>query len=125
MAPSRRGDRSLHQRDGRTDDLLVCIPLPGRNRCRMSMRVPPELSRAQLPDGEGVSHGLAGGGPAPGLEHIQTVLDRLAPQPATASRLRWSSVFRISHRLVDHYGAHRVFLAGDAARIHPPTGAQA
>ncbi|MFD5731403.1 FAD-dependent monooxygenase [Streptomyces sioyaensis] len=116
--------RSMHQRDGHTDDLLVCIPLPGRNRYRMSMLVPPELSRAQLPGDGGVLHGLEGGGPAPGLEHLQAVLDRLAPQPATASRLRWSSVFRISHRLVDHYGAHRVFLAGDAAHIHPPTGAQ-
>lgn len=115
--------RSLHQRDGRTDDLLVCIPLPGRNRYRMSMLVPPELSRAR-PDGEeGVSHGLEGG-PAPGLEHLQAVLDRLAPEPTTASHLRWSSVFRISHRLVDHYGTDRVFLAGDAAHIHPPTGAQ-
>ncbi|MCL6299981.1 FAD-dependent monooxygenase [Streptomyces kronopolitis] len=115
--------RSMHRSDGRTDDLLVCIPLPGRNRYRMSMLVPPELSRAR-PDGEeGVSHGLEGG-PAPGLEHLQAVLDRLAPEPTTASRLRWSSVFRISHRLVDRYGTDRVFLAGDAAHIHPPTGAQ-
>ncbi|MGX1855355.1 FAD-dependent monooxygenase [Streptomyces sp. NPDC055299] len=121
--PSGYAIRSLHQRDGRTDDLLVCIPLPGRNRYRMSMLVPPELSRAPPDAEEGVSHGLEGG-PGPGLEHIQAVLDRLAPEPTTASRLRWSSVFRISHRLVDHYGTDRVFLAGDAAHIHPPTGAQ-
>jgi hypothetical protein len=38
--------------------------------------------------------------------------------------MRWSSVFRISHRLVDRYSAGRVFVAGDAAHIHPPTGAQ-
>jgi hypothetical protein len=38
--------------------------------------------------------------------------------------LRWSSVFRISHRLADWYGQGRVFIAGDAAHIHPPTGAQ-
>src|SRR6185312_3394454 len=36
----------------------------------------------------------------------------------------WSSVFRISHRIVDAYGRGRVFVAGDAAHIHPPTGAQ-
>ena len=52
------------------------------------------------------------------------MLDRLAPQRTTASHLRWSSVFRISHRLVDRYGVGRVFVAGDAAHIHPPTGAQ-
>jgi hypothetical protein len=33
-------------------------------------------------------------------------------------------VFRISHRLVDRYAEGRVFVAGDAAHIHPPTGAQ-
>jgi hypothetical protein len=38
--------------------------------------------------------------------------------------MRWSSVFRISHRLADRYRVGRAFLAGDAAHIHPPTGAQ-
>ena len=33
-------------------------------------------------------------------------------------------MFRISHRIVDAYGRGRVFVAGDAAHIHPPTGAQ-
>ncbi|MFJ9467880.1 FAD-dependent monooxygenase [Streptomyces caniferus] len=116
--------RSMHQSDGRTDDLLVCIPLPGRNRYRMSMLVPPELSqKSQQAYGAGVLHGLEDG-PAPGLPAIQAVLDRLSPQPTTAAALRWSSVFRISHRLVDRYGEGRVFVAGDAAHIHPPTGAQ-
>ena len=38
--------RAMHQTDGATDDLLVCIPLPGRGRYRMSMLVPDELSAA-------------------------------------------------------------------------------
>ncbi|MFE0335796.1 FAD-dependent monooxygenase, partial [Streptomyces sp. NPDC058955] len=63
-------------------------------------------------------------GPAPGLADIQAVLDRLSPQRTTASALRWASVFRISHRIVDRYGDGRVLVAGDAAHIHPPTGAQ-
>ena len=58
------------------------------------------------------------------MHHIQAVLDRLSPEPTTARNLRWSSVFRISHRIVDAYGKGRVFVAGDAAHIHPPTGAQ-
>ena len=34
-------------------------------------------------------------------------------------------MFRISHRIVNRYGrGQRVFVAGDAAHIHPPTGAQ-
>jgi 2-polyprenyl-6-methoxyphenol hydroxylase-like FAD-dependent oxidoreductase len=107
--PRDYGIRSMHQTDGKTDDLLVCIPLPGgRPRYRMSMLVPKELS-----DGD-----------TPQLHHIQAVLDRLSPEPTTARNLRWSSVFRISHRIVDAYGKGRVFVAGDAAHIHPPTGAQ-
>lgn len=106
--PRGYGVRSTHQTDGKTDDLLVCIPLPGRNRYRMSMLVPDELSAGDTPQ----------------LPDIQAVLDRLSPEPTTARNLRWSSVFRISHRIVDAYGRGRVFVAGDAAHIHPPTGAQ-
>jgi pentachlorophenol monooxygenase len=118
--PDGYGVRSMHQTDGRTDDVLVCIPLPGAGRYRMSMLVPEEL--ATRPTGE-VQHGIEGGR-APELRHIQAVLDRLAPEPTRAHELRWSSVFRISHRLTDRYGLGRVFIAGDAAHIHPPTGAQ-
>ncbi|WP_460072366.1 FAD-dependent monooxygenase [Streptomyces sp. YKOK-I1] len=122
--PHGYGLRSSHRaEDGSTDDVLVCIPLPGAGRYRMSMLVPPELSTRASGRGDGVAHGLEGGR-APGLPHLQAVVDRLAPKPATLSRLRWSSVFRISHRIVDRYGAGRVFVAGDAAHIHPPTGAQ-
>lgn len=129
--PAGYGVRSMHRgEDGAIDDLLVCIPLPGNGRYRMSMLVPPELSAARQAEaagtaggGDGLAHGLEGG-TAPALPDIQKVLDRLAPEPVTASALRWSSVFRISHRLVDRYGEGRVFVAGDAAHIHPPTGAQ-
>lgn len=121
--PPGYGIRSSHVTDGGvTDDLLVCIPLPGRNRYRMSMLVPDELATPKAAAGE-VAHGLEGGR-APELHHLQAVLDRLSPQPTTARHMRWSSVFRISHRLVDRYGDGRVFVAGDAAHIHPPTGAQ-
>jgi pentachlorophenol monooxygenase len=112
--------RAMHQTDGTTDDLLVCIPLPGRGRYRMSMLVPDELSASAS---DGIAHGFEGGR-KPELHHIQAVLDRLSPEPTTARNLRWSSVFRISHRIVDAYGRGRVFVAGDAAHIHPPTGAQ-
>ncbi|MEU9042916.1 MULTISPECIES: FAD-dependent monooxygenase [unclassified Kitasatospora] len=108
--------------DGTGRDVLVCVPLPGRRRYRVSMTVPPELATAADPV-RGVAHGLEGGH-APELRHIQQSLDRLAPRPVTASALRWSSVFRISHRLADRYRSGRLLLAGDAAHIHPPTGAQ-
>ncbi|MFC8532212.1 FAD-dependent monooxygenase [Nocardia sp. NPDC057227] len=107
-------------RSNRGADVLVCIPLPGHRRYRVSMLAPEELA---VPVTDGVAHGMEGDR-APELHHIQAVLDRLAPEPATARNLRWSSVFRISHRIVDSYGTGRVFVAGDAAHIHPPTGAQ-
>ncbi|MGW8949798.1 FAD-dependent monooxygenase [Streptomyces sp. NPDC055709] len=125
--PQGYGVRAMHHgEDGAVDDLLVCIPLPGHRRYRMSMLVPPELSARGRPgERDDVAHGLEPeGGRTPGLEHIQAVLDRLSPEPTTASAMRWSSVFRISHRLVDRYADGRVFVAGDAAHIHPPTGAQ-
>ncbi|MET7758211.1 FAD-dependent monooxygenase [Streptomyces sp. NPDC005389] len=120
--------------DGSLDDVLVCIPLPGAGRYRMSMKVPPELAEPADPaqatrpprggfPSDGLAHGLQGGR-GPGLSPLQAVVDRLAPGPARLSDLRWSSVFRISHRIVGRYGEGRVFVAGDAAHIHPPTGAQ-
>jgi 2-polyprenyl-6-methoxyphenol hydroxylase-like FAD-dependent oxidoreductase len=45
----------------------------------------------------------------------------------TGLRLRdvtWTSVFRPNIRIVEHYRARRVFLAGDAAHVHTPAGAQ-
>ena len=114
--------RSMHQTGGTIDDLLVCIPLPGGGRYRMSMLVPDDLTAGSTA-ADGVAHGFEGSR-KPELGHIQAVLDRLSPEPTTARNLRWVSVFRISHRIVDAYGRGRVFVAGDAAHIHPPTGAQ-
>ncbi|AYG78290.1 Pentachlorophenol 4-monooxygenase [Streptomyces hundungensis] len=118
--------RSTHlDANGAVADVLVCIPLPG-GRYRMSMKVPPELTVDQQADAgsaDTVAHGIDNSR-GPDLRQIQAVLDRLSPQPTTASGLRWSSTFRISHRLVDRYREGRLFVAGDAAHIHPPTGAQ-
>jgi len=36
----------------------------------------------------------------------------------------WASVYSMNARLADRYRVGRVFLAGDAAHTHPPTGAQ-
>ncbi|HJU04536.1 MAG TPA: FAD-dependent monooxygenase, partial [Nitrospiraceae bacterium] len=114
--------RFLHAADGKMDDLLVCVPLPGKNRYRMSMFAPPELLRR--PQQEEVAHGLVTDGPKPTLAHIQAVVDRLAPARTKIGNLRWSSLFGLSHRMVSRYSVGRAFLAGDAAHIHPPTGAQ-
>lgn len=38
--------------------------------------------------------------------------------------IQWTSVFRPNIRLAEHYFKGRVFLAGDAAHVHTPAGAQ-
>lgn len=121
--PAGYGVRVTATRPDGTTDLLVAIPIKGHQRYRMSMIAAPELSTAGAGSGDGVAHGFEGAR-KPTLADIQAVLDRLAPEPTTARNLRWSSVFRISHRIVDRYSDGRVFVAGDAAHIHPPTGAQ-
>lgn len=61
--PEGYGVRATHRdTDGAVDDLLVCIPLPGRGRYRMSMLVPSELStERQAGSADGVAHGIEGG----------------------------------------------------------------
>ncbi|TKR54337.1 pentachlorophenol monooxygenase [Allopusillimonas ginsengisoli] len=115
--------RFMYQVDGQTLDMLVCVPLPGCGRYRMSMNVVADLAKAGGRAIDAVTHGFEGSH-APELHHIQAVLNRLSPEPVTARNLRWSSAFRISHRIVGAYGHGRAFVAGDAAHIHPPTGAQ-
>jgi 2-polyprenyl-6-methoxyphenol hydroxylase-like FAD-dependent oxidoreductase len=42
----------------------------------------------------------------------------------TLRDIRWTSVFRPNIRLAEHYKKGRVFIAGDAAHVHTPAGAQ-
>lgn len=110
------------KKDGETIlNMLVCIPLPGRSRYRLSTMYPGGDAAPADPD---VHYAFADRHPAPTAEDFQNVLDDMALPGTRIARLRWSSVFGVSHRLADRYRKGRAFLLGDAAHIHAPTGAQ-
>jgi 2-polyprenyl-6-methoxyphenol hydroxylase-like FAD-dependent oxidoreductase len=75
----------------------------------------------------GMPPSLRGGQPQPerpSLEETQALADAF-----TGGRLRlrdpvWLSYFRLQHRHASRYRAGRVFVAGDAAHVHSPAGAQ-
>ena len=102
-------------------DFFVAIPLPERGRYRVSMMAP-SLPGAETPGD--VAHGIQSDRPGATLEQLQLVADRLLPSRPQLSDMRWSSIFRISMRLAERYRSGKVFLAGDACHIHPPTGGQ-
>jgi 2-polyprenyl-6-methoxyphenol hydroxylase-like FAD-dependent oxidoreductase len=63
-------------------------------------------------------------GTEPTLEEVQEIVSKRCFHPIKLSDAVWMAWFRISHRIVLHYGSGRVFLAGDAAHIHSPAGGQ-
>ncbi len=114
--------RFMHETDGRMDGMLICVPLRGESRYRIATLAPPRFF-AQT-GGQDAPPGFSEELGEPTLADVQAAIDRLAPPGTRASNLRWSSVFRISHGIVDRYRHGRVFVAGDAAHLHPPAGGQ-
>src|SRR3712207_2767860 len=59
----------------------------------------------------------------PSLEGFQRLFDRHARLPGVRLRgLTWTSTWTVNVRMVDRYRVGRVFLAGDAAHVHPIAG---
>lgn len=61
----------------------------------------------------------------PSLELLQRYADRYCGRDdVTLTDLTWATVWRPNVRLAQRFRGGRVFLAGDAAHVHPPTGGQ-
>jgi 2-polyprenyl-6-methoxyphenol hydroxylase-like FAD-dependent oxidoreductase len=111
--------RAMKLRENDAPDMFIAIPLPEPGRYRVS-----SLASVETDGAPATGHGLQTDRPGPSLDDLQAVADRVVPTPLALSELSWSSFFRISMRLAERYREGRVFLAGDAAHIHPPTGGQ-
>lgn len=108
--PRGRAYRFNHRKTGST---LVAIPVNGSGRrYRLSMVLPDAGSGDAAPPA------------SPDLAQITGWMSPLLPPGTGLASLHWSSVYRVSHRIVPAYSSGRVFLAGDAAHLHPPVGGQ-
>lgn len=59
---------------------------------------------------------------AEGLERL--IVERTGRSDVKVQTVSWASAYTMNARLADGYRAGRIFLTGDAAHIHPPTGGQ-
>ncbi|MET7671928.1 FAD-dependent monooxygenase [Micromonospora luteifusca] len=58
------------------------------------------------------------------LDEVQALADSYTDATVRLRDPAWMTNFRLHHRAATHYRAGAVFLAGDAAHIHSPAGAQ-
>jgi 2-polyprenyl-6-methoxyphenol hydroxylase-like FAD-dependent oxidoreductase len=95
-----------HRWDGGMGRMALC-PLRGTDLFQLQAPVPIEgdidISTAGLND---------------------MIARRTGRRDITVHSVAWASVYSMSARLADRYRVGRVFLAGDAAHTHPPTGGQ-
>jgi 2-polyprenyl-6-methoxyphenol hydroxylase-like FAD-dependent oxidoreductase len=56
------------------------------------------------------------------FEDIRPHLDKLVK--IEVSRVNWFSLYRVHHRVADHFRVERAFILGDAGHIHSPAGGQ-
>ena len=93
------------------DGAFAALPLPGApNLWRLFIEV------SSTPDV------LAGGVTLAAVERLMA--ERTGDRGALIHDPVWLSEFKINCRMVDRFRAGRVFVAGDAAHIHSPTGGQ-
>ena len=92
------------------DGMFSAIPMPGERRWRLFVEVDKQADAGATDVTLDLIRGL--------------MATRIGDHTTRASDPTWLSEFRISCRMVDRFSNGRVFLAGDAAHIHSPTGGQ-
>jgi len=92
------------------DNTLIFVPYREAKRFRISCKIPENTS-------------LTGETSTP-LAMFESLIQATVPLPCRLSELRWFSKYYISHRIANQYRHQRIFIAGDAAHIHPPVGGQ-
>jgi 2-polyprenyl-6-methoxyphenol hydroxylase-like FAD-dependent oxidoreductase len=92
--------------------IFAAFAMPGEHRFRIFGNVRPG------PDGPSAEYS------EPTHEEFQAMLDERVPFAATVTKEHWVSRYRLHRRTVPRYRDGRVLLAGDAAHVHSPAGAQ-
>jgi hypothetical protein len=93
--------------DGDMERLVAICPLAGTELFQVQAPIPwdgvPDLSPI-------------------GLERM--IAERTGRNDIKVHAISWVSAYSMNARLADRYRVDRVFLTGDAAHVHPPTGGQ-
>jgi hypothetical protein len=92
--------------------IFAAFAMPGEHRFRIFGDVPPG------PDGPSAEYS------EPTHEEFQAMIDERVTFPATVVKEHWVTRYRIHSRVVPRYRDGQVLLAGDAAHVHSPAGAQ-
>ncbi|EIN05286.1 hypothetical protein PUNSTDRAFT_55158 [Punctularia strigosozonata HHB-11173 SS5] len=94
-----------------------------RERCLMVRPTEfdtPDLAQATIV-GDGIDTTYLAAHPE---EFLRVAHDIISDPAIKLAKVDWISEYRPSSRMVDRFSEGRVFVAGDAAHIHPPTGGQ-
>jgi 3-(3-hydroxy-phenyl)propionate hydroxylase len=111
------------------DGLAALFPMGGQRYRLIADHPPlpvPEAGEAvEAAEGGGRrAPDAAGAAPPPSLDACRALVAHRIHHPVKLWDLSWSAHFHLNSRMVEQLRAGRVFLAGDAAHVHSPAGAQ-